>query len=107
MSTKQNTLHKIALFCGAAFLAMSVASPSLAKSPYYFVDDNANKRSLYDKPDCNSVEDSCVGFGDYCNIRFYSSRYALGKGKAQWKYKGYIHIRINSGDYHVICKLEK
>lgn len=107
MNSKQNTLRKIALLCGAAFLTIASASPGLAKSPYYFVDDNANKRWLYDKPDCNSAEDSCVGFGDYCSIRFYSSRYALGKGKELWKYKGYIYIRQNSGDYHVICSLEK
>ena len=107
MNIEQNTLRKTSLFCAASLLAMSVASPSLAKAPYYFVDNNSNIQSLYDRPNCNGEQKSCVGFGDYCGIKFYSSRNALDKGKVSWKFNGRIDIRRYSGNVPIICKLRK
>ncbi len=107
MNNKQNTLPKMALFTGVVLFAVSVVSPSIAKEPYYFVDDNANTQGLYTNTSCNNEENSCVSFGKYCGTRFYSSSYSLKKGKKLWKNKGYINIRENSGKFKVICKLKK
>jgi hypothetical protein len=107
MSRKHNTLRKSSLLVGVVLFAVSVASPSFAKEPYYFVDDNSNTQALYTNASCNGVESSCVGFGDYCGTRFYSSSYSLEQARELWKYKGYINIRQNSGNYEVVCALKK
>ena len=88
MKNKQNTARKMALLSGVMLFAASAASPSFAKAPYYFVDDNSNRHSLYTNTNCSGGESDCVSFGDYCGTSYSSSSIPLrrldfsGKAKA-------------------------
>lgn len=97
----------VALLAGALVCVAPVASLAGTSAPFYFVDQNGNQQALYTDTNCNGVSGSCVGFGNYCGVGFYSSPYTLEQGRKDWAYRGYIGIRQNSGKYEVVCKLEK
>ena len=107
MTKKRNSLAMTVLLAGAVLGATPMASLAGTSAPFYFVDQNGNEQGLYTDTGCNGVRGDCVGFGEYCGTRFYSSSYTLKQGKKDWAYRGYIGIRQNSGNYPVICKLEK
>ncbi|MGJ8527252.1 hypothetical protein [Maritalea sp.] len=107
MALKQRVVGIVALLAGATLFVAPSTSFAGTSAPFYFVDQNGNEQALYTDEACNGVMGSCVGFGHYCGTGFYSSSYTLEQGRKDWDYRGYIGIRQNSGNYGVVCKLEK
>jgi len=103
MSRNVSTIQKLFALSGAVLMTVMVATPSMAKSPYYFVDDAGNSKDLYTEATCRGAENPCVGFVHACGTDFYSSRYAQEAGVDTLRYKGKISIRQNSGNYEVVC----
>lgn len=98
---------KLALLVGAMLCVAPNVGMAGTSAPFYFVDQNGNQQGLYTDENCNGLMGGCVGFGHYCGVGFYSSPYSLEQGRKDWAYRGYIGIRQNSGNFEVVCKLEK
>lgn len=107
MVATKKSLGIVALLAGTMVCVAPAASLAGTSAPFYFVDQNGNQQALYTDENCNGVMGGCVGFGHYCGVGFYSSPYSLEQGRKDWAYRGYIGIRQNSGNYEVVCKLEK
>lgn len=98
-------LAKIATLIMGTLLSSAMAVSIAAAAPYYFLDTNSNKQKLYTNPSCGGETSSCLGFGVKCGIDLYYSEYSEQMALDMWKYKGYIKIRINSGDQHIVCEM--
>jgi len=106
MSIFRVAVKKYTLLAGVAVFSVSLAGPSFAGSPFYFVDDAGNSDSLYTNASCDGAENTCVGFAYACGTQFYSSSIQFENGKDTLRYKGRIAIRQNSGNYEVVCVIE-